>query len=84
MYTICLIDAFGALKLFNETQLFISRQVAGADIVAVNKIDLVDDALREKISVIIHDMSPSSKIVFISAKDGTGVSELVQMLEVKE
>jgi G3E family GTPase len=81
MYTICLIDAFRAVKLFNETHLFLSRQVVGADIVAVNKIDLVDDALREKVTTIIQDISPNSKIAYISAKNGTGVEDLVQMLE---
>jgi G3E family GTPase len=81
MYTICLIDAFRAMKLFNEAHLFLSRQVAGADIVAVNKIDLVDDQLREKVTAIIMDISPRSKIAYVSAKDGTGLDQLVQMLE---
>ncbi len=80
MFTICLIDAFRAVKLFNETHLFLSRQIAGADIVAVNKIDLADDQLRERVTRIIQDISPQSKIAYISAKDGTGVDQLVQIL----
>jgi G3E family GTPase len=80
MYTVCLIDAFRAIKLFNETRLFLSRQVAGADIVAVNKVDLVDDVVKEKVADIIREISPNSRIAFISAKTGEGVEQLVQML----
>ena len=81
MFTICLIDAFRALKLFKEANLFVSRQIAGADIVAVNKIDLVDEGVKEKVAQIIGEMSPRSKLVYISAKTGDGVAPLVELLE---
>lgn len=81
MTTICLIDAFRALKLFNEANLFVSRQIAGADIVAINKMDLVDDTVKDKVTKIISDMSPQSEIVYISAKLGDGVEPLVKLLE---
>jgi G3E family GTPase len=80
MYTLCIIDAFRAVKLFNEAHLFLSRQVAGANIVVVNKIDLVDDELRAKVTDIITEISPQSKIAYISAKEGTGLDQLVSML----
>ncbi len=78
--TICLIDAFRAPTLFEETRLFIGRQIAGADIVAVNKIDLVDDASRERIVGMVEEISPNSSITFISAKEGRGVEGLVDLL----
>lgn len=81
MYTICLIDAFRALKLFNEANLFVSRQIAGADIVAVNKMDLIDNGIKDKVTTMIGDMSPRSEIVYISAKTGDGVDPLVKLLE---
>lgn len=81
MITICLIDAFRALKLFTEANLFVSRQIAGADIVAVNKIDLVDEDIKSKVTAIISDMSPKSEVVYISAKNGEGVAPLVKLLE---
>lgn len=81
MITICLIDAFRALKLFSEANLFVSRQIAGADIVAVNKMDLIGDDVKSKITGIISDMSPESQIVYISAKNGDGVAPLVKLLE---
>ena len=81
MVTICLIDAFRALKLFKEANLFVSRQIAGADIVAVNKMDLVDEDVKNRVTEIVGDMSPKSDIVYISAKDGKGVEPLVKLLE---
>lgn len=81
MITICLIDAFRALKLFKEANLFVSRQIAGADIVAVNKMDLVDDGIKDRITGIIEEMSPGSDIVYITAKTGDGVAPLVNLLE---
>ncbi|MBI0583339.1 MAG: hypothetical protein ISF22_03825 [Methanomassiliicoccus sp.] len=80
MITICLIDAFRAPKLFKEANLFVSRQVAGADIVAVNKIDLVGDEAREEVTDVIRGMSPDSDIVYISAKSGEGVAPLLELL----
>jgi G3E family GTPase len=81
MITICLIDAYRALKLFNEANLFVSRQIAGADIVAVNKMDLVSEDVSKKVAKILEEMSPQSEIVYISAKNGDGVAPLVKLLE---
>jgi G3E family GTPase len=80
MFTICLIDAFRAAKLFQEANLFVSRQIVGADIVAVNKIDLVADEVRNEVTDVIKGMSPDSEIVYISAKNGDGVEPLVSLL----
>jgi len=83
MYTICLIDAYRAPKLFSEAKLFVSRQIDGADIVAVNKMDLVDDGIKEKITDLIVGIVPNAEIVYISAKTGEGVAPLVDLLEGK-
>jgi G3E family GTPase len=80
MFTICIIDAFRAAKLFEEANLFVSRQIVGADIVAVNKIDLVDQTVRDEVTEVIQGMSPGSEIVYISAKNGDGVRPLVGLL----
>ena len=78
--TICMIDAFRAKKMFGEAELFLTRQVPGSDIIAINKIDLVDDQVKEDVASIIQGISPSSKIAFISAKEGIGMDELVKMV----
>ncbi len=79
--TICLIDAFRAKKLFEEARLFLSRQMAGADIVAINKIDIVDEKMLQEVDDIVKEISPRSKVVFISAKEGEGLGELVDLLK---
>ncbi len=79
--TICLIDAFRARKLFDEARLFLSRQMAGADIVAINKIDLVDEKVLQEVDEIVKEISPKSKVAFISAKGGKGIEELVDLLK---
>ncbi len=78
--TICLVDAFRAKKLFEEAKIFMTSQVVGSDIVVVNKVDLVDDKTKDEVSEIIHDISPDSKIAFVSAKKGTGLEPLVQLI----
>jgi G3E family GTPase len=80
MYTITLIDAFRAMKLYNEAQQFFTRQVEGSDIVAVNKVDLVSEKTREDVAELISSISPNSEIAFISAKTGEGVPHLTSIL----
>jgi G3E family GTPase len=82
MFTICLVDAFRATKLYAEAQQFFTRQVEGSDVVAVNKIDLVDVVTKEKVADIITGIVPDARIAFISAKDGTGVPELISAMGV--
>lgn len=80
-FTICLIDAFRADKLFAEAGAFLSRQVDGADVVAINKVDLVSDDVRAQVESTVRGISPSVPIIFISARKGSGIDELVKMLE---
>jgi len=79
--TICLIDAYRAAKLFEETRLFLSRQVAGSDVVAVNKVDIVPPETVEEIKATLREISPDARVVLISAREGRGVDELVKLLE---
>lgn len=79
-FTICLIDAFRASKLFAEAGAFLSRQVDGADVVAINKVDLAPLEVREQVEDIVKNISPYTPIVFISAREGQGIDELVSML----
>jgi len=80
MITVCLIDAYRAIKLFGEAELFLSRQIAGADIVAVNKVDAVDKATLEEVTTIVRRISPASQIAYVSAKTGQGVDAIVKLI----
>ncbi|KQM12750.1 hypothetical protein AOA80_00105 [Methanomassiliicoccales archaeon RumEn M1] len=80
-FTICLIDAFRAPKLFAEAGAFLGRQVDGADVVAINKVDLVSQEVRDQVEGTVRGITSSTPIVFISARDGQGIEELVGMVE---
>lgn len=80
-FTICLIDAFRAPKLFAEAGAFLGRQVDGADVVAINKVDLVSQEVRDQVEGTVRGITSSAPIVFISARDGQGIEELVGMVE---
>lgn len=80
MYTIGIVDAFRAEKLFKQAETFCRTQIDGSDVVAINKIDLVEDGLRDKVSEMVRDITPKSKIVFISAKQAKGLESLLELL----
>lgn len=80
MYTICLIDAYRAIQLFSEAELFLSRQIAGADLVAVNKVDIVDDATKARVTDIVTRVAPNARIAYVSAKTGEGIQPLIDLL----
>ena len=80
-FTICLIDAFRAPKLFAEAGAFLSRQVDGADVVAINKVDLVSPDVMVRVENTVRDISSTAPMVFISAREGSGIDKLVNMLE---
>lgn len=81
MYTIGLVDAFRAEKLMKEAEKFFKIQLEGAEIVAINKIDLVHDGVREKVTQMVHNIVPDAKIVYVSAKKAEGLESLIQLLE---
>lgn len=82
MYTIGLVDAFRAEKLFKEAEQFCKIQLVGAEIVAINKIDLVkDNGVRQKVTELVHNIVPDAKIVYISAKNAEGLESLITLLE---
>ncbi|NLI73620.1 MAG: GTP-binding protein [Euryarchaeota archaeon] len=80
-FTICLIDAFRARKLFDEAGTFLTRQMEGSDIIVVNKVDLVSHDDKEYVKNLVRYISPSTPLVFISARDGQGIDEVVSLLE---
>lgn len=81
MYTIGLVDAFRAEKLMKEAEKFFKIQLEGAEIVAINKIDLVHDGVRENVTQMVHNIVPDAKIVYVSAKKAEGLESLIQLLE---
>ena len=80
--SVALVDAYRAENLFKETRAFFSRQIAGVDVVAVNKVDLITKEKLAEVEALVKELEPGAKIVRISAKKGTGVRELMRELGV--
>lgn len=80
--SVALVDAYRAENLFKETRAFFSRQIAGVDVVAINKVDLMTKERLAEVEALVKELEPEAKIVRISAKKGTGVRELMRELGV--
>ena len=80
-FTISLVDAYRAVKLFDEAGAFVTRQIEGADVVVVNKVDIVAKEVKDHVENIVKSISPSTPLVFTSARDGKGINELISLLE---
>lgn len=81
--SVALVDAYRAENLFRETKAFFGRQIAGVDVVAINKVDLVDDARLSEVDGLVHELVPEARVVHISAKNGEGVKDLMKFLRVE-
>ena len=80
--SVALVDAYRAERLFKETKAFFSRQIAGVDVIAINKVDLVPEEKVKEIEGLIRELNSDSPIAHISAKEGEGVRELIEALGV--
>lgn len=80
--TIALVD----ISRFEETIKFKGitlgrRQVKEADIVAINKVDLVDsDILLDEVTSFLKEINPNAKILKVSAKIGQGIDALIKRI----
>jgi G3E family GTPase len=82
--SVALVDAYRADRLFKETKAFFSRQIIGVDVVAINKVDMVDPKRLEEVEALVLELAPGSRIVHISAKGGEGFKELMEALGVEQ
>lgn len=79
---IVLYDTFRVDELLaNETvNNFITRQVFNADVVALNKIDLVDEDRLRYCERKILEVNPAVKLLRISASRGDGMDEFIRVV----
>ncbi|MGD1060353.1 MAG: GTP-binding protein [Methanomassiliicoccales archaeon] len=80
--TVAIVDAYRAKKVLNETKAFFSRQISVVDLIALNKIDLVDESSLSETESMIRELNPDPPIVRISAKTGAGFDDLFSRLGV--
>lgn len=60
---ICLLDAEGFDRLEGPSALLAKCQVLASDLVVINKIDLVDDAQRQRIQAKISEIAPDARTI---------------------
>jgi len=77
-----LFDITDAEASLDEERLghLVVRQIKGADIIAINKIDLVDEDAMAKYEGVLKALNPSAPIIRISALKETGLDDLLQLL----
>ncbi|HSV41965.1 MAG TPA: GTP-binding protein [Methanomassiliicoccales archaeon] len=73
---ICVVDAFRAQKIYNEAELFFRRQIEDVDIVAVNKLDIVDNGKVIEIEELVGRLNPKARLLRMSVRKGEGVDSL--------
>lgn len=56
---------------------FVERQIAGADIIAINKVDVTDDDKIRTHEEFLKTVNPNAKVLRISARTGYGLDALV-------
>lgn len=59
---------------------FVKRQLSGADIIAINKVDAVDEAHVREYEEKMRTINPTAKLVRTSALRGDGMNELIKMI----
>jgi G3E family GTPase len=76
---ICVVDAYRAEKIYHDAELFFRRQIEDVDIVAINKLDLVNEAKVNDIEELVSRLNPKADVMRITAKTAEGI----EVLEIK-
>jgi G3E family GTPase len=80
--TVTLVDAFRVEDLLANTRQFFLRQVEHADVLALNKVDVMDRDRLDDVERTMEDLCPGVRMVRISAKTGEGVEALIRSLDI--
>jgi len=76
-----LVDASRFMEHFRDMGQFTTRQLVDADVVAINKIDLLSSAYEvDVIKDAVRQIKPTVLTIPISAKTGEGVDELMRLI----
>ena len=78
--TVALVDAFRAEDLARETRAFFLRQMESADLVALNKVDLVQGEALDRAEALVRELCPDARVVRLSARTGEGMNELAELM----
>ncbi len=63
-------------RSFSDKVVYVyQKQLEEAEIIVINKCDVIDESLRETLRATLQESYPHSEIVCVSARDGTGLDE---------
>ncbi len=69
-------------KNFSSAVRYVYRkQIEEADIVVLNKIDLIDDSLQQKLRTLLSSQYPDATVIACSARDGINLENWFLLLE---
>lgn len=72
-------------KKFSDKVLYIYlKQLEEADIIVINKCDLIDDGRRETLRQAMHERFPRAELFECSARDGSGLDEWFRRITTAE
>lgn len=78
---VVLVDGTRFKEILRELRDFLLRQVKAADIIGINKIDLVDRKFGlELLKSALRELNPNALLIPISAKNGEGIDTLLSAL----
>ncbi|MFW6198799.1 MAG: GTP-binding protein [Acidobacteriota bacterium] len=56
------------------------KQLEEADLIVVNKVDLIDGDLRRRLQAVLGDEHPEARVLSCSAREGTGLEEWFELV----
>lgn len=81
--TLTVVDGSRYEKLMENFKV-VEAQLLSADLVLINKVDIVSsdemEEVKEKISKFLKDKNPRGEIISVSAKEGKGISKIVESM----
>lgn len=78
---VALVDGSRFRSMFKEMERFLIKQIKEADVVAINKADLIESKWEmELLKSAIRELNPSAYIFKMSAKRGDGINELIDII----
>ena len=78
---IALIDGERFRRMFREMEHFLIKQIKEADVIAINKTDLIESKWDiDLLKSAIRELNPSAYIFNMSAKRGDGMNELIDII----
>ncbi len=64
----------------DDLGMFVKRQLMGADLIAINKVDILEEERIRSYEEVLRSVKPGARILRVSAKSGYGLQELIDAI----